>query len=89
MNNKECVCCGVQWRDKADISYENLGSKSTSFVYTMRLLSDKKGNQTELTFCNLHANKLRTITKYTDGLLKIKNIHTGKWRKAKNIGVLI
>jgi len=89
MNNKECVCCGVQWRDRTDTSYENLGSKSGSFVYTMRLILDKIGNHVELTFCNLHGNNLRPFIKYVNGILKIKNIHTNKWRKAKSIGIVV
>ena len=88
MNNIKCVCCGVKWRDRANTLYES-GATSTSFVYTMRLLSDIKGNQIELPFCDLHANNLRTVTKYVNGVFKIKNINTGKWRKAINLGVTV
>ena len=85
-----CVCCGVRWSSRKDISYKNLGSKSKSFISSCQLLSKFGTQKIKLSFCDLCGNNLRDCTKITNrGTLKIRNITTGKWRNAASVGVVV
>lgn len=85
-----CVCCGVQWKNRKDTSYKNLESKSTPFVSSYQLLSKFGLQRIKLLFCDLHGNNLRNYTRVTNkGVLKIRNISTGMWRNAVSVGVVV
>lgn len=81
-----CVCCGVQWNSRKDISYKNLGSKSRSFVSGYQLLSKFGKQRIQLVFCDIHGDCTKITNK---GILKIRNISTRKWRNASNVGVVV
>ena len=88
--DNNCTCCGVEWMDKKDISYKNMGSKSRSFVSGYQLLSKYGREKIQLVFCNLHGNNLRAYTKVTNqGILKIRNTSSNRWRNAASVGEIV
>lgn len=85
-----CVCCGVQWNNRKDRSYKDLGSKSKSFISSYQLLSKFGTQKIKLSFCDFCGNNLKDCTKITNkGILKIRNITTGMWRNATSVGVVV
>ena len=87
-----CVCCGEDWKDRKDTSYENLGSKSTPTISGMQMLSDHGKKRIQLNFCDKHGGKsLRHVIKYVNGtgVLQIRNVITNRWRNAEKMGVVV
>jgi len=90
MSTQKCACCNTQWKDRPDVSYTNLGSTSRAFVYGMQSLSKFGKQKINLQFCDYHAKNIRSHIRYTDtGILKIKNIITGRWRNATSVGEIV
>ncbi len=84
-----CVVCKEKWKTRENTKYPDLGSESVPMIFGMQLIANMKGDRVKLTFCDLHGNNHMRYTKFFNGVLKIKNVITGKWVFAKRLGDIV
>jgi len=90
MREDRCVCCGDQWKDRADDTYST-GAKSRSFMVGMQLTSYHGKKRINLRFCNKHANNHVQVTRFAlgNGMLQIRNVVSNVWRNASRLGRVV
>lgn len=86
MSSDQCVVCKDDWKERKNTPY-NTGAKSIPMLFGMQLKSGS--DRVRLVFCDKHGNNHMAYTKLVKGILKIRNIRTGKWNFAKRLGDVV